>query len=142
MKKMWFVIIVSVISTLLLIGCVSPIEPPVEENVKRIIGTWLNVDQETQQITKIYIAEVSNYLSIEEWGKCHPEDCYWEKKLVKKNEIIDGVMEVSWTYVEFEVYQEIVLLDDPNGRLKVTTIFSYPSGYQWSIIDDMFKLHK
>ena len=142
MKKMWFVIIVSVISTLLLIGCVSPIEPPVEENVKRIIGTWLNVDQETQQITKIYIAEVSNYLSIEEWGKCYPEDCYWEKKLVKKNEIIDGVMEVSWTYVEFEVYQEIVLLDDPNGRLKVTTIFSYPSGYQWSMIDDMFKLQK
>ena len=139
---MWFVIIVSVISTLLLIGCVSSIEPPVEENVKRIIGTWLNVDQETQQITKIYIAEVSNYLSIEEWCKCHPEDCYWEKKLVKKNEIIDGVMEVSWTYVEFEVYQEIVLLDDPNGRLKVTTIFSYPSGYQWSMIDDMFKLQK
>jgi len=134
-------LVLSVISTLL-IGCVSPIEPPVEENVKRIIGTWLNVDQETQQITKIYIAEVSNYLSIEEWCKCHPEDCYWEKKLVKKNEIIDGVMEVSWTYVEFEVYQEIVLLDDPNGRLKVTTIFSYPSGYQWSMIDDMFKLQK
>lgn len=142
MKK--FLTIVALLVCLLTVaGCSgggNGVVPPVEENVERIVGTWLNVDQNTDHITKIYITEVGSYLSIEEWGKCYPDDCYWEKRLVKKNEIIDGILEVSWLYEDEEVFQEIVLLDDPNGKLKVTTVYKYPSsGHEWSAVDIMFK---
>lgn len=125
---------------LILNGCTSPIEPPIEVNVEKIIGTWLNVDQNTNHITKIFITEVGNYLSIEEWGKCYPDDCDWEKRLVKKNEFIDGMIKLSWAYSDKEVFQEILLLDDPNGGLKAKTIYNYLNGLQVEHEDSFFKV--
>jgi hypothetical protein len=142
MKKAALYLCFVVLLVSLLIGCDGGVEPPVDMNVERFIGTWLNVDQNTEHITKIYIDEINGYLSIEEWGKCYPDDCAWEKKLVKKDDAIDAILNVSWLYASEKVLQEIVLLDDPYGRLKVTTAYSYPSGYgwpDWSMIDNFFK---
>lgn len=122
-------------------GCNTSIEPPVEVNVEKIVGTWLNIDQNTDHITKIFIAELGDYLSIEEWGKCYPDDCDWGKRLVKKNEFIDNMIKLSWTYSDKEVFQEILLLDDPNGRLETTTIYNHLNGLQIEHQDSFFKLN-
>jgi hypothetical protein len=42
-----------------------------------VVGTWTNVDPETQSVTKIQITNGSGGHSIEAWGACTPQDCEW-----------------------------------------------------------------
>jgi hypothetical protein len=135
-KALCFVYLVLLVS--LAVGCDGGgIVPPPSSEAEKFIGTWVNVDENTEHITKIRISETGNNLLVEEWGKCYPDDCYWEPKLIKKSEIIDGMLEVFWEGSTKQVFQEIKLLDDPS--IRVTTRYEYANGWQWSAIDYFVK---
>ena len=95
-----------------------PVEPP-REIIEKFIGTWLNTNKNTLHITKIVIAESGDNLLIEEWGKCHPDDCYWGKQIVEKNKIINEKIEIVWDLQVVVTNQELVL---ENNKLKSTTL--------------------
>ncbi len=141
-------ILILVILVTFLAGCSGngvippPIEEPpaeiIEELVEKFVGTWLNVDKNTGHITKIAIVEIDDYLSIQVWGKCHPDDCDWGKKFIKKNEVIDGVINLTWLFTGTKVVQEMVLLDDFNGRIDVKCDYNY-GGKEFTLTDAMYK---
>ena len=145
MNRMFLVLMLVIF---LLTGCSGngvippPIEEPpveiIEEIVERFVGTWLNVDKNTDNVTKIVIAEIDNYLSIRVWGKCHPDDCDWGKKFIKKNEVMDGVIKLTWLFSGTEVVQEIILLNDLNGRINVKYDYNY-LGIESNVTDAMYK---
>lgn len=95
-----------------------PVEPP-REIIEKFIGTWSNIDKNTQHITKIVITEFEGNLFVEEWGKCHPDDCYWGKQIIEKNKIIDEKIEIVWDLQVVIKNQELVL---ENKKLKSTTL--------------------
>ena len=40
-------------------------------------GVWKNVDDNTRGLTKLDIQVANESVSIDAWGRCHPEDCHW-----------------------------------------------------------------
>src|SRR5947207_14176448 len=51
----------------------------VSANQEDFVGTWINVDSETDGLTKLVISKEDNNWKIQGWGKCHPADCDWGK---------------------------------------------------------------
>jgi hypothetical protein len=46
-------------------------------DINSFIGSWKNVDANTRGITKLHIGKQGDILSMQAWGKCHPQDCDW-----------------------------------------------------------------
>ncbi|MBP8718013.1 MAG: hypothetical protein KBI07_02825 [Candidatus Atribacteria bacterium] len=140
MKKILITLLV--FSLLTVAGCSggNGVVPPPSQEAEAFVGTWINVDEDTESIIKIRITEADKYyLSVEQWAKCYPDDCYWEPKLIKKSEIIDGTFELFWDGVAEQMFQEIKLLDD-DTKLQVTTRSEYANGWVWSTVDYFLKL--
>jgi hypothetical protein len=125
------VILVFLVS--LLIGCNGVVPPPPQE-AEKFVGTWVNVDPNTDSITKVKIEIIDKFLAIEVWGKCEPEDCYWGKEIIDTEDAKDGVLEIEWQFGFSIVEQEFLILD---GVLKVTTFTDFldPSRPDYETID-------
>ena len=138
MKKLLLGLMVLVLSTVFLAGCSgNDVVPPQDNNIARFVGWWFNVDENTNNQTKLYIAEVGNSLAVEVWGKCDPEDCYWGKKLVESSDAIDGVLEIVWIFSFGEYAQELLLLNSNN--LKLTTSILLTNGQELTTVDYLQK---
>jgi hypothetical protein len=76
-KSIQSVFLAFAVLTVLLSGCapastpVTPIFPPIES----FVGTWLNVDTNTKNWTKIEITSGGDTLTAHIWGSCSPTDC-------------------------------------------------------------------
>lgn len=42
-----------------------------------LVGTWVNVDENTSSITRLEVSEEAGGWVIHAWGKCGPPDCDW-----------------------------------------------------------------
>jgi hypothetical protein len=42
-----------------------------------LVGTWINVDENTSSITRLEVSEEAGGWVIHAWGKCGPPDCDW-----------------------------------------------------------------
>ena len=98
--------------------------PHPSQELENFVGTWLNENESTGHITKVAISSFGNSLFIKVWGKCSPEDCEWEIRRVKKNDILGGVIKVSWEEMGFlyDTFLEIEFSDDLHELLKITSL--------------------
>jgi hypothetical protein len=44
-------------------------------NASGLVGTWRNINNNTNGITKIAVSQLGSILSFKSWGACHPTDC-------------------------------------------------------------------
>jgi len=42
-----------------------------------LAGTWVNIDANTDSITRLEVKEEADGWTIQAWGKCVPTDCDW-----------------------------------------------------------------
>jgi hypothetical protein len=58
-----------------------PVAPP-PSNTSAVAGpfagSWINVDPNTRDITRLAITQNGRSLTVHAWGKCSPEDCDWK----------------------------------------------------------------
>lgn len=47
--------------------------------IGQFTGSWQNIDSNTRGVTKLVITENGGKVSLQAWGKCHPQDCDWGK---------------------------------------------------------------
>ena len=48
-----------------------------EDPAHPLAGTWVNVDENTDSITRMEVKEEADGWTIQAWGKCVPTDCDW-----------------------------------------------------------------
>lgn len=73
---------------------VEPTEPPVvvdppksnetpglvAKTADPLVGTWLNTNSQTSNITRVVVTQEDQDLYIQVFGRCHPTDCDWGKQ--------------------------------------------------------------
>jgi hypothetical protein len=62
-------------------GGVAAADPPLFGNASDFVATWRNVDQNTNNVTKIKITPGAGIVPVfvNVYGRCHPTDCNWGK---------------------------------------------------------------
>lgn len=53
------------------------VAPPVADP---LVGTWLNTNSQTTNITRVVVTQEDQDLYIQVFGRCHPTDCDWGKQ--------------------------------------------------------------
>ena len=49
----------------------------VDAQLSRFDGTWVNVDEDTRNLTAIHIETDGEIVRVRAFGQCHPMDCDW-----------------------------------------------------------------
>ncbi len=88
-----------------------------EEANKSFSGIWINVDNQTDSITKCKIRYENNHYVVQMWGACVPSDCDWGERA--SSQVKKGVkkFKLLWDqkFVESDLTYEIL-----DGNLKLT----------------------
>jgi hypothetical protein len=79
-------------------------------------GTWVNVDENTRDITRIEIAQNGTTLRVRARGRCHPTDCGWNSQY---GAIIGNTGHVDWDQ-SFVLRQMTLSLRGPDRMVAVT----------------------
>jgi hypothetical protein len=79
-------------------------------------GTWVNVDENTRDITRIEIAQNGTTLRVHAWGRCHPADCDWNSQY---GAIIGSTGHVDWDQ-SFVLRKMTLSLRGPDRMVAVT----------------------
>lgn len=138
MKKVLLILIISVVLLGLLPIQSCAAKKVTEINIEDFVGTWLNVDKKTGNITKIVIAEADDCFSVEFWGKCEPEDCYWGIQYLAKKEIIEakGMINLVWEKV-FAITESQIELLKPT-RIELTNLTTFTTTYTVGLITILY----
>ena len=149
MKRLFnFFVLVFLVS--FLVGCNGVVpEPPIEpeplpivppSDFLEFIGVWINIDPNADNVTKIQIIEVGNNVSVEQWGKAHPDDSYLGLILVDKKEITNKSFKLPEKVELFlcTMEEEFFLEED---KLKVITWMNYSVSWvdDYETIDYFYK---
>jgi hypothetical protein len=127
--KGWLLFIL--VAVFLITGCSGvvpgpPIEPPEEppSDFLEFIGIWVNTDPNADNVTKIQILEVDDdNLSVEQWGKAHPDDSYLGLILLDKKEITNRHFKLTVKVFLGSMEEEFYLEEDK--LLRVETLMTY-----------------
>lgn len=87
------------------------------------LGTWINVNPATTNITKIELDEVSQVIFIHMWNKGVPGDIDRGEANTAANDASDGVLNFTWTEDDFVETQQVSIL--ANGNLLVYGTINY-----------------
>lgn len=70
-------LLILVLINLFTLPCLSQVKYDLSEKIlSEYVGEWTNVDQKSRSITKVIITNDGD-LTIQAFGKCHPNDCDW-----------------------------------------------------------------
>lgn len=50
---------------------------PVQASLDQFAGNWRNSDANTRGVTRLEVRVSGTNVTVQAWGKCHPEDCDW-----------------------------------------------------------------
>jgi len=91
------------------------------------IGQWVNEDSNTGGITKVLIDYVDGKIAVQMWGKCHPEDCWWNGSpwFIENKVSLFGEETISatWTFTFAIESQTLRVLAD--GKLSIVGYTHY-----------------
>lgn len=102
-----------------------------------LIGTWVNEDESTRNITRCEIKYDEGKFFVKIWGACSPQDCYWGKKSSNNIKRKTGKIEILWDHGFSENYQYI----SSNGQnlfIKTECTYKDDSGRPDFTINDIF----
>ena len=95
-------------------------------------GEWVSMSPRTRGLTKVVIAAEARGYSVEAWGRCHPTDCAWGRRLltpvgedVEDTSFDSGFAE--WT-PPFAIKYLMFSIDKRMLRVETVTIFRDRSG--------------
>ena len=137
MKKplLWLLILAMSISLLAVFssgGCrrveeteeeVKAVKTDTDIDANEFIGSWRNLDPDTESITKVQIRMENNEIFIHMWGKCHPEDCDWGEEKPEPYDSKSGTIFMTWKTGFSIISQQINLLSDGNLQVSSHTRF-------------------
>jgi len=98
------------------------------------LGEWINVDPNTQSITRIVIVKNDSSLTVHVWGKCEPTDCDWGAVSVP----YQGQPFVAVYTFTFAVKTLTMTLQGQTLHVHTLTHFTDNSGRQDYTTDDYF----
>lgn len=76
--------------------------------IKKIVGTWVNNNPNTEGIAKLIIAKSGNRHSVHLFGKCEPTDCDLGKRLLRSSFWDNsGSTHIEATYKESTVLRKL-----------------------------------
>lgn len=58
-------------------GVTLPFTPPKHLDDKKLLGVWLNCDNETRSIVRLEITSTPAGIAVHLFGACHPTPCDW-----------------------------------------------------------------
>jgi hypothetical protein len=85
---------------------------------REIVGKWVNSDSETKGITQVIITKSGDRYFIETFGKCHPTDCVWGKRLLKNIRRDANQIKALATYKDFA--ERKLKITAANGSIVLT----------------------
>lgn len=102
-----------------------------------LIGTWVNEDESTRNITRCEIKYDEGKFFVKIWGACSPQDCYWGEKSSNNIKRKTGKIEILWDQGYAERNQRISL---ENDKLQIITKNNYKdnSGRPDFTMNDIF----
>ncbi|OPX79471.1 MAG: hypothetical protein A4E45_00627 [Methanosaeta sp. PtaB.Bin039] len=121
--------LIAAISLLALLLCSSA-----TASLSQFSGGWKNTDPNTSGITRLEISTSESYISVQAWGKCHPEDCDWgEAEAISYAPSVesDPASEAEALLAIFNPgFAETTLVIQPagNNRLKVLNFQHFTDG--------------
>ena len=103
-----------------------------------LVGTWVNTDKETRGISRLVLSNIDGTLTVQVFGACCPEPCYWGEVKTSIYSIgVDSQRAVGFkAYYDFQ-FMETVLAAYLNKRILVVdsyNVFKDESGrarYFW-----------
>ena len=98
-------------------GPVGPQGPAGPGYESIFIGTWINEDEGTSDITRIVIRANSQTIFVHMWGACHPTDCDWGEETTDIADAYDNRLSLKWNF-SFAIHTQVIYYLD-YGRLKL-----------------------
>jgi hypothetical protein len=100
-----------------------------KDPIKKIEGTWVNNNIDTQGISKLIIKKVGNRHSVHLFGKCNPTDCNLGKRLLRSSFWENsGSTHIEATYKESTVVRHLKIyligIPDLSPPTKIRVSFS------------------
>ena len=120
-----------------------------------LVGTWVNVDENTNSITRLEVNEEADGWVIHAWGKCGPPDCDWgtvplhmavdsdgPDKPFDVQRLTHGV--AYWDHRDLDIRTFIVLhAEDRQLSVESVDVFGVKSGHTTNLrTKDLFKKAK
>jgi hypothetical protein len=102
---------------------VTPSTPTGTPHYDPFVGTWLNTNSATTEVTKVKIRVDGDTIYIHMWAACSPDDCDWGETTTTVEDSKDGVLSISWSDSERTETQQLSILLD--GRLQVAGQIDY-----------------
>jgi hypothetical protein len=121
MKSKEFCKLVLLTLPLLLLGC--SMDEDITANWENFTGNWINVNEYTSGITKVYIYAEAGTLFIHMWGKCHPTDCDWGEEKTDIADSNDNQLSIIWDQ-SFAIHEQNIFFQN-DGKLRVETYTQY-----------------
>ena len=99
--------------------------------VSMLLGTWHNVDPNTQSVTHATFGVQGDALRVEMWGRCQPADCDWGVTSLPLSAVGDSSFSVIWNGLgggaaKLTQTEQITLL--PDGQLQALGVASSEQG--------------
>jgi hypothetical protein len=94
----------------------------------QFVGGWKNQDLSTGGLTRIEVDVVGDDIEIQEWGKCHPSDCYWGSVSTPVSGADDNSLSLTWSFSFATVQQTLTVLSDGRLQVRSNTHFTDSSG--------------
>lgn len=105
-------------SKIIIVGDFQPIHTDLYTNQHvDFKGLWVNVDDQTNGITKCKISYKNNRYVVQMWGACHPKDCDWGENITKNVQNGTDNFQLLWDHEYAESLMTYEIID---GKLKVT----------------------
>lgn len=102
-----------------------------------LIGTWVNEDENTRNITRCEIKYDEGKFFIKIWGACLPQDCYWGEKSSNNIKRKTTKIEILWDQGFAERNQRIFIESDKLHMITKNTYMDN-SGRPNSTVNDVF----
>lgn len=102
-----------------------PMSPDAESNLAYFTGSWANVDQATNGITRIQIRIADSSTYVHAWAKCRPTDCDWGEVKAEGygsnvgSHSIPGVRVVTAEFKNSVRQTALSIHPAPNNRMRV-----------------------
>lgn len=101
-----------------------------------LAGEWVNIDPETDTLTRIHLSIQGRLVKVRIWGRCHPDDCDWDEVIAKPYNFYESrPVRATAKYVPVKLmaafissWSEKQVIIDRIGRakLRVEIFNSYP----------------
>ncbi|MBL6991265.1 MAG: hypothetical protein ISR65_15885 [Bacteriovoracaceae bacterium] len=101
-------------------------------------GTWHNLDSNTRGITKLSLTGPDNYLDIQAWGSCLPQDCNYGIVVGKVFGLYSNVNSLVAEYSTPYIVTTVVITYRNNRSIDVETTYEYTDGTPDLTTHDVF----